>query len=98
MASREFTSPDGVQWTVWSVTPQDMSVALKRLTGSGEDRRTPWLAFQSSTGSKRRLTPVPPDWESSDDAALIALWDGAALVPPAPGRRSKDVAPPEPDV
>ncbi len=90
MASREFTDSDGMTWTVWSVAPQDMSVSLKRLTGSGDERRTPWLAFQSSAGDKRRVTPVPDGWESCELEQLKALWIGAVRVPPAPARRSRD--------
>lgn len=34
--------------------------------------RSGWLAFQCD-GDSRRLAPIPPDWESMPDHALIAL-------------------------
>ena len=90
MASREFADPAGVIWTVWAVVPQDMSSALKRLTGGAGERRTPWLVFQSATGEKRRVTPVPSGWEEYDDTELMRMWEAAVRVPPAPARRSWD--------
>lgn len=90
MASREFTDPDGVQWTVWRVIPGEMSTRFRRVSGITEERRTPWLVFQSSTGEKRRLAVVPGDWETCDAETLTGHVLRAVKVPPAPARRSKD--------
>jgi hypothetical protein len=90
MASREFADSAGLAWTAWDVVPQAMSNSLKRLTGSSEERRSPWLAFQSIEGHKRRLSPVPEGWELGDDASLELLCNQAAPVPPAPARRTWD--------
>ena len=92
MASREFKDTAGTAWMVWDVTPQEMSSALRKLTGSGEERRAPWLAFQSETGDKRRLVPVPQNWLECTDEELLQWWSRAARVPPAPARRSNDQA------
>src|SRR5437868_1178568 len=88
MATREFIDPTGLSWTVWSVTPQEMSTALKRLTGTEEERRTPWLVFQSREGDKRRLAPIPDGWTTCDDHTLAGFWDAAVRVPPAHARRN----------
>ena len=90
MASREFIDPVGQEWTVWAVTPQEMSKTLKRLTGNSEERRVPWLTFQSTEGDKRRLSPIPDGWETCEDLTLLALWESATRVPPAPARRRVD--------
>jgi hypothetical protein len=36
-----------------------------------------WLVFASES-SKRRLAPVPPGWDSADDATLRGYLDRAA--------------------
>ena len=35
-----------------------------------------WLCFESR-GEKRRLTPVPVNWENADERALVAFCDSA---------------------
>jgi hypothetical protein len=90
MASREFTDSQGVAWNVWSVTPSEMSSTLTRLAGLVDERRVPWLVFQSAEGEKRRLVPIPGDWLDCDDFTLERWAMRAERVPPAPARRSKD--------
>ena len=43
--------------------------------------RKGWLAFQSGT-LWRRLAPIPENWESFDDRALLALLGRAAATDP----------------
>lgn len=44
-----------------------------------------WLAFQ--TGSvRRRLAPIPDNWSTLDDEALLALLDRAERIPEGEGR------------
>jgi hypothetical protein len=43
-----------------------------------------WLAFESSTGEKRRLTPVPDGWEEFPNAKLDVCRE---LAEPVPARR-----------
>lgn len=38
-----------------------------------------WLAFQAGK-DRRRLVPIPADWSSLDDTALVALLDRAGRV------------------
>jgi len=90
MATREFTDPAGVLWTVWKVVPGEMSSSFRRVSGISEERRTPWLVFQAATGEKRRLQSVPDDWETCDEQALTTWATRAVRVPPAPARRERE--------
>ena len=44
-----------------------------------------WLAF-ASTRERRRLAPVPENWEGLPDEALLALCRQAIAYPPRPVR------------
>ena len=67
MALRNFTDSQGSTWRVWNVVPQ-------YATGRDEEQMTPglqggWLCFENS-GEKRRLSPIPADWENAGNEAL----------------------------
>jgi hypothetical protein len=47
-----------------------------------------WLCFESVHG-KRRLAPPPVLWEEIPEAALLALWEQADVVPPRSTRFSE---------
>jgi hypothetical protein len=48
--------------------------------GRVSDRlRAGWLAFQTSD-EKRRLSPIPPDWEAVSDDELLRLLEQATKV------------------
>ena len=47
----------------------------------GPDLANGWLAFQTA-GEKRRLTPIPADWERLPTDELQQLWDEATEVTP----------------
>jgi hypothetical protein len=49
-------------------------IVLDNGLGSG------WLVFESRT-EKRRLTPIPTDWEQSNESQLRFLCDKALAVP-----------------
>jgi hypothetical protein len=38
---------------------------------------TGWLCFESERGEKRRLIPVPKDWEQADADQLRVWWNEA---------------------
>ena len=40
-----------------------------------------WLCFESETGEKRRLYPVPANWDNLSEIQLWALTRNAAPVP-----------------
>ena len=77
MALRNFTDSQGNTWRVWNVVPQ-------YATSRDEDQMTPglqggWLCFDSGT-EKRRLSPIPEDWENAEMGALEAWCRQAAAV------------------
>jgi hypothetical protein len=70
MAQREFTDTKGTSWLVWSTTPTTGSV----LAG---DMQNGWLTFESD-GERRRLVPIPRDWENAAPERM-ELYCRAAL-------------------
>lgn len=83
MAVRDFTDPAGVAWRVWHTKP---IADAPRIPGYERG----WLTFESSSGSVRRLTPVPLDWERVSDVQLAMLCRAAT---DAPQRRAAPYAP-----
>jgi hypothetical protein len=67
---RHFRDEAGVEWKV-SLTARG-SDAVSREHSLPEAFREGWLVFESSR-EKRRLAPIPPNWESLSDEALAAL-------------------------
>src|SRR5438270_13815098 len=72
---RQFRDEAGVDWQV-SLTPRG-SDAVSREHFLPEAYREGWLVFES-THEKRRLAPVPADWETLPFERLIALCRSAA--------------------
>jgi hypothetical protein len=74
---REFTDSAGKLWTVFEVSRQ----------GNEEDNwaylprgfRAGWLCFESDVG-KRRLSPVPDGWKSSEPLDLERMLRSASPV------------------
>jgi hypothetical protein len=92
---REFRDSSGSVWKIYRVEPRTVSPALVRLRDTlprqGSERRQAWLLFESSTGDRRRLTPVPGRWDDDCTQSEIAQWCAAAdPIPPAPLRREED--------
>ena len=81
---REFRDQAGVEWTVFLTA---RSVA--RDHHLPEEYREGWLAFESAHGEKRRLAPVPKNWESLTDQELSALC--AQATPQARGKKATPV-------
>ena len=81
---RTITDATGVEWTVFEVRRDgqttDQWSYLPEEFGDG------WLCFESKY-SKRRLTPVPDDWERLDQHDLVRMLGRAAPV-----RRSQSTA------
>lgn len=93
---RTYTDSAGKDWVVLRVEPQPLSPTLERLRDSmpavTHERRQPWLLFESETGEKRRLVPVPDEWEKPATYRQLADWCARAdPVPPAPERRFLDL-------
>jgi hypothetical protein len=73
MPYREFTDSTGVPWKVWNTVPTAGAV-ITRDIGDG------WLTFESAT-SRRRLAPVPPDWERVPPERLELMCRAATDAP-----------------
>jgi hypothetical protein len=78
---REIRDANGVKWVVFLTA---RSVA--RDQHLPEEYREGWLVFESAHGEKRRLAPVPMDWESLGDAELASL--SARATPQGPRKRA----------
>jgi hypothetical protein len=59
-----------------------------------EDYREGWLVFESSEGEKRRLAPVPGNWEALTDEELATLCARATVSAPRLKERTADRAAP----
>jgi hypothetical protein len=80
MAHRTFQDERGRAWQVWDVHPTADVVVRPEL-------REGWLAFEHE-GEKRRLCPIPEDWEAASEPALITLL--ARATPQGKERRKDD--------
>lgn len=93
MALRDFTDANGRTWTVWSVHPSsDVRLRSTPTAATGEPDhhdllRDGWLVFETR-GERRRLVPIPLDWELVDEVALEELCGRA--MPVATRRRLID--------
>jgi hypothetical protein len=68
MGYTEFTDRAGKSWRVWQTAPP----SGKLFTALAPDWVDGWLTFESE-GEKRRLAPVPPEWESLPPQRLELL-------------------------
>src|ERR1700744_2996335 len=75
---RQFRDETGIEWRV-SFTPRG-SDAVSRDHYLPEAYRGGWLVFESAQ-EKRRLAPVPADWEQLPTAELAALCSKASAQP-----------------
>ena len=73
MSQREFTDSKGTHWLVWSTTPTSGSVLAS-------DMQKGWLTFESDT-ERRRLVPVPRDWEDAGSERMELYCRAAQAVP-----------------
>jgi hypothetical protein len=82
MASRTLRAPDGTVWEVWDVQPGlQMSPRKGRSPLLPDEMAAGWLCFDSP-GEKRRLYPIPAEWDRSGDAELWRLCGEARPVRP----------------
>jgi hypothetical protein len=74
---RTITDAAGVAWTIFEVRRDGQSTDqwsyLPEEFGDG------WLCFESKY-TKRRLTPVPDDWEGLEEDDLLRMLNRAAPV------------------
>ncbi|MEX2153295.1 MAG: hypothetical protein WD825_08140 [Gemmatimonadaceae bacterium] len=74
---REYTAKDGTPWRVWDVYPTTRGAA----TGTREFADG-WLCFESPT-EKRRLAPIPREWERCDCSRLEEMCRRAGFISPS---------------
>jgi hypothetical protein len=85
MAQREFVDANGVQWLVWSTLPSAGSVLAP-------DMQQGWLTFESDT-ERRRLVPIPHDWETAGKERMELYSRAAQRVARATPIRTVDLPP-----
>jgi len=93
VSHRLFDDKRGVRWDVWAVYPEARPSQLSALPGTF---RSGWLVFESGA-EKRRLSPIPTNWQALPPSELERLCDRAEIASrPArlPGGRPGEGAPP----
>jgi hypothetical protein len=88
---REFSDKSGLHWRVWDVYPSERGkagpsereLATSELKGRfrSAELAEGWLCFESAT-ERRRLAPIPPEWEVAEPATLEELLASAGYVSP----------------
>lgn len=79
MAYIEFTDRTGRSWRVWQTIPRLSKVFIARAPVWADG----WLTFESE-GEKRRLAPVPSEWEGLSPGRLELLCQMAQPVTQSP--------------
>jgi hypothetical protein len=88
---REFSDAAGVAWKVFRAIPHSTPSGREKVLP--EDFRDGWLVFECDA-ERRRLAPIPGDWEELADDQLEHLCSAAVVVPARTrGRRAADGAP-----
>ena len=75
VALREFIDARGILWTVWSTVPSSRA-------GVPEPLRGGWLTFESSN-ERRRLAPIPRNWEEASQEKMQLFCGAAELLDPS---------------
>jgi hypothetical protein len=78
----EFVDSNGVKWRVWNTVP------ASRASLSGEFEQG-WLTFESAIG-RRRLAPIPPNWDGAAPDRLELMCRAAADAPRRSGSVTAD--------
>ena len=81
---REFCDAAGAAWRVFRATPHSSSIKREKVLP--EAFRHGWLVFECDV-ERRRLAPIPDDWEELSDAELLQLCLSASVVPSRARRR-----------
>lgn len=77
MPMRTFEDERGTVWDVFEARP---SLGGRAAALVPDTFRTGWLCFQSPQ-ERRRLAPIPPDWETWDVRELVAALHGRQATP-----------------
>jgi hypothetical protein len=87
VALREFVGDDGQEWQVWdtrpTVSPPNVKASAPATFGEvpriSKKREAGWLTFTAAAG-RRRLSPIPEDWETADETSLKAMLAAADRI------------------
>lgn len=79
MGYTEFTDRTGRSWRVWQTVPRLADI----LTSLAPDWKQGWLTFESE-GERRRLAPVPAEWENLPPSHLALLCQRARPATQSP--------------
>ena len=90
MTMRNLVDATGTAWEVFEVFPGSAGRTISRVP---EDFRSGWLCFQSST-ERRRLAPIPEDWETWDIVQLSSALSTTHGYPRRTPRASEAQLPP----
>jgi hypothetical protein len=88
---RAFTDTQGVQWDVFPVYPEARLSPHSQLKGTFPDG---WLCYDSAS-EKRRLSPIPENWQTLSDGELERLAARAEVAGRRPGRSGNEPGSPE---
>jgi hypothetical protein len=83
---RVLTDARGVRWDVFAVYPEPRPSPHSQLKGTFQQG---WLCYDSGT-EKRRLSPIPENWQSFSDEELERLAHRAEVGGRRGGRAGKD--------
>lgn len=90
MTLRTFTDASGTAWDVFEVHP---GIERRTVSRVPDAFRAGWLCFQS-IDERRRLAPIPFEWDSWDDDALSAALHATHGMPRRTPRQSFDAQKP----
>ena len=91
MTMHNFVDAAGTAWEVFEVFPGSEGRKVSRVP---EDFRSGWLCFQSST-ERRRLAPIPVNWETWDTVQLSSALSTTHGFPRRTPRASEVQLPPQ---
>lgn len=79
MKRRQFTDEDGLVWDVYAIVVAPGPNVMKPAMSQQSHQIKMFLAFESAT-QRRRLSPVPVDWDSAPVEELQRLLAAATTV------------------
>ena len=77
---RRFLDEHDVQWAAWEVEIAYIAENAARLQYLAPELAAGWVAFESESGERRRLAPIPEGWYESGPSGLLGLLQRAELV------------------
>lgn len=83
---RQFKDANGTSWRVWDVYPQQSHTQRSSADPNSafsafpsQQLRDGWLVFECDN-EKRRLAPIPPEWETCEACVLEEFCGRAGYI------------------